>query len=199
VLVANPTVPAKTLDELIAWIRKNPGKLSYSSYSVGTPSHFLGFQFNERFGLDLVHVPAKGSGFQATDLMAGRVPFGFAQVQSTLPLIQEGKLDAVAITSGARSRFLPSIPTFAELGHGEFTTNVWFGLMLRAGTPPDVVTTLLNAAKAAHADTDVKAKLEALGLEVSGETGPEFAADIRKQAARWARLVKAAGFKADGG
>jgi tripartite-type tricarboxylate transporter receptor subunit TctC len=70
--------------------------------------------------------------------------------------------------------------------------------MLRAGTPPDVVTTLLNAAKTAHADTDVKAKLEALGLEVSGEAGPEFAADIRKQAARWARLVKAAGFKADG-
>jgi tripartite-type tricarboxylate transporter receptor subunit TctC len=198
VLVANPTVPAKTLDELVAWIRKNPGKLSYSSYSVGTPSHFLGFQFNERFGLDLVHVPAKGSGFQATDLMAGHVLFGFAQVQSTLPLIQEAKLNAIAITSGIRSRFLPSIPTFAELGHGEFTTNVWFGLMLRAGTPPDVLTTLLNAAKAAHADTDVKAKLEALGLEVSGETGPEFAADIRKQAARWARLVKAAGFKADG-
>jgi tripartite-type tricarboxylate transporter receptor subunit TctC len=131
--------------------------------------------------------------------MAGHVMFGFAQVQSTLPLIQEAKLNAIAITSGTRSRFLPNISTFAELGHGEFTANVWFGLMLRAETPPDVVTTLLNAAKAAHADTDVKAKLEALGLEVSGETGPEFAADIRNQAARWARLVKAAGFKANGG
>jgi tripartite-type tricarboxylate transporter receptor subunit TctC len=114
VLVANPTVPAKTLDELVAWIRKNPGKLSYSSYSVGTPSHFLGFQLNERFGLDLVHVPAKGSGFQATDLMAGHVMFGFAQVQSTLPLIQEAKLNAIAITSGTRSRFLPNISTFAD-------------------------------------------------------------------------------------
>ncbi len=197
VLVANPTVPAKTLDELIAWIRENPGKLSYSSYSAGTPSHFLGFQLNERFGLDLVHVPARGSGFQATDLMAGHVLFGFAQVQSTLPLIQEAKLNAIAITSGTRSRFLPNVPTFAELGYMEFTTNVWFGLMLRAGTPPNVMAKLLNAARAAHADPDVKTKLEALGLDVSGETGPQFAADIRKQAARWARLVKAAGFKAD--
>jgi tripartite-type tricarboxylate transporter receptor subunit TctC len=197
VLVANPTVPAKTLDELIAWIRKNPGKLSYSSYNAGTPSHFLGFQLKERFGLDLTHVPAKGSGFQATDLMAGHVLFGFAQVQSTLPLLQEGKLNAIAITSATRSRSLPNVPTFAELGYADFTANVWFGLMLRAGTPPSIVATLLNAAVAAHADPDVKAKLEALGLDVSGDTGPEFAADIRQQAARWARLVKAAGFKAD--
>jgi len=87
VLVANPTVPAKTLDELVAWVKNNPGRLGYSSYSVGTPSHFLGFQLNQRFGLDLVHVPAKGSGYQATDLLAGHVLFGFAQLQSTLPMI----------------------------------------------------------------------------------------------------------------
>jgi tripartite-type tricarboxylate transporter receptor subunit TctC len=198
VLVANPTLPAKTLDELVAWIRKNTGKLSYSSYSAGTPSHFLGFQLNERFGLDLVHVPAKGSGFQATDLMAGHVLFGFAQMQSTLPLIREGKLNAIAITGGTRSRFLPNVPSFAELDYGEFTANVWFGLMVRAGTPSDAVANLLNAAKAGHADPDVKAKLEALGLDISGETGPAFAGDIRTQAVRWARLVKAAGFKADG-
>jgi tripartite-type tricarboxylate transporter receptor subunit TctC len=198
VLVANPAVPARTLDELVVWIRKNPRRLNYSSYSAGTPSHFLGFQLNERFGLDLVHVPAKGSGFQATDLMAGHVPFGFAQLQSTLPLIREVKLTAIAITSATRSRFLPDVPTFAELDHAEFTTSVWFGLMLRAGTPPETVASLLNAAKAAHADRDLQTKFEALGLEVSGETGPEFAADIRAQAARWAKLVKAAGFNADG-
>jgi tripartite-type tricarboxylate transporter receptor subunit TctC len=199
VLVANPSVPAKTLDELIAWIRKNPGKLTYSSYSAGTPSHFLGFQLNERFGLDLVHVPAKGSGYQVTDLIAGHVPFGFAQVQSSLPMIREGKLKAVAVTSSTRSRFLPEIPSFAELGHDEFTTQVWYGLMLRAGTPADVLANLLNAAKAAHADADVRAKFEALGYDISGETGPSFAADIKAQAERWARLVKASGFKADGG
>jgi tripartite-type tricarboxylate transporter receptor subunit TctC len=199
VLVTHPSVPAKTLDELIAWIRKNPGKLTYSSYSAGTPSHFLGAQLNQQFGLDLVHVPAKGSGFQATDLMAGHVLFGFAQVQSTLPLIQDGKLRALAVTSEQRSRFLPDVPTFAEIGHREFTASVWFGLALRAGTPPAVVETLLGAAKAAHADPELKAKFEALTYDVSGQSGPEFAADIKAQAARWAGLVKAAGFNAQGG
>ena len=199
VLVANPSVPARTLDELVAWIRKNPGKLTYSSYSAGTPSHFLGYQLNERFGLDLVHVPAKGSGYQVTDLIAGHVLFGFAQVQSSLPMIHEGKLNALAVTSGARSRFLPEIPSFAELGHGEFTTQVWYGLMVRAGTPADALANLLNAAKAAHADADVKARFGGLGYDISGETGPGFAADIKTQAERWARLVKASGFKADGG
>ena len=197
VLVTHPSVPARTLAELIAWIKSNPGKLGYSSYDAGTPSHFLGFQLNERFGLDLVHVPTRGSGPQATDLMAGHVLFGFAQLQSTMTQIKAGKLNAIAVTSAARSRFLPDVPTFAELGHPEFTANVWFGLMVRAGTPPGVVDSLLKAAKAAHADPDVRAKLEAQGFDISGESGPEFVADIKAQIARWARLVKAAGFRAD--
>ena len=198
VLVANPGVPARTVTELVAWIKNSPGKLSYSSYTAGSPSHFLGFQLNERFGLDLVHVPSKGSGFQATELMAGHVQFGFAQLQSTLPLISEGKLNALALTSSARSHFLPNVPSFAELGYPEFTANVWFGLMVRAGTAPDVVARLLDVAKAAHADPDVKAKLEAQGFAVSGQSGPEFASDIAVQKERWARLVKASGFKGAG-
>ncbi len=199
VLVTNPGVPAKTLAELVAWVRNNPGKLSYSSYTAGTPSHFLGFQLNERFGLDLVHVPSRGSGAQATDLMAGHVLFGFAQMQPTLPLIQDGKLNVIAVTSKARSRFLPNAPTFEDRGYPEFTASIWFGLMIRAGTPPAVVESLLSAAKAAHADPAVKAKLEAQGFDVSGQSGAEFAADIKAQAERWARLVKASGFKADSG
>ena len=197
VLVAHPSVPARTLPELVTWIKKNPGKLSYSSYDAGTPSHFLGFQLNERFGLDLVHVPTRGSGPQATDLMAGHVLFGFAQMQSTLAHIKAGKLNAIAATSGGRSRFLPDVPTFAELGHPEFTANVWYGLMVRTGTPPGLMESLLNAAKAAHDDPGVRAKLEAQGFDISGQNGPEFAADIKAQIARWARLVKAAGFKAE--
>src|SRR5262245_21510806 len=196
-LVANPTVPAKTFAELIAWINQSPGKLSYSSYLAGTPAHFLGFQMNERFGLDLVHVPSRGSGFQTTDLIAGHVLFGFAQIQTTLPFLREGKLRALAVTDVPRSRHLPDVPTFAELGYPEFTTRVWFGLILRAGTPPDVVGKLLAAATAAHADPDVRAKLEAQGLDMSGQTGPEFAADIKAQSKRWAHLIKAAGYKAD--
>jgi tripartite-type tricarboxylate transporter receptor subunit TctC len=197
VLVAHPSVPAKTLPELVAWIRKNPGKLSYSSYTAGTPSHFLGSQLNQRFGLDLVHVPQRNSGAQATEMIAGHVRFGFAQMQTTLPHINAGRLNALAVTSAARSRFLPHVPSFKELGHDEFTAAIWFGLLIRAGTPPSVVASLLNAARAAHADPDVKAKLEAQGFDVSGQSGPEFEADIRAQIERWSHLVKGAGFKVD--
>jgi tripartite-type tricarboxylate transporter receptor subunit TctC len=197
VLVANPSVPARTFPELLAWIKQNPGKLSYSSYLAGTPAHFLGFQLNERFGLDLVHVPSKGSGFQQTDLIAGHVLFGFAQMQSSLPFVRERKLHAIATTDHSRSRHMPDVPTFAELGYPEFTARVWFGLLLRAGTPPDIVAKVLDAAKAAHADPDVRAKLDAQGLDMSGQTGPEFAADIREQGERWARIIKASGYKAD--
>lgn len=197
VLLANPSVPAKSLAELIAWIKQNPGKLSYSSYLAGTPAHFLGFQLNERFGLDLVHVPSKGSGFQMTDLIAGHVQFGFGQMQSSLPFVRDGKLRAIACTDDPRSRHMPDVPTFAELGYPEFTARVWFGLFLKAGTPPDVVARLLDAATAAHADPGIKAKFEVQGLDISGQAGPAFAADIRAHSAKWARLIKAAGYKAD--
>ena len=197
VLVANPSVPAKALAELVAWIKQNPGKLSYSSYLAGTPSHFLGYQMNERFGLDLVHVPSKGSGFQMTDMIAGHVQFGFAQTQSSLPFLRDGKLRAIAITDDPRSRHMPDVPTFTELGYPEFTARVWFGLSVRAGTPAPIVESLLAAAKAAHADADVRGKLDAQGFDMSGQTGPEFADDIRKQSERWARLIKASGYKAD--
>jgi tripartite-type tricarboxylate transporter receptor subunit TctC len=197
VLVTHPSVPAKTLAELVAWIKSNPGKLSYSSYTAGTPSHFLGFQMNERFGLDLAHVPYRGSGPQVTDLVAGHSLLGFSQMQSTLPYIGAGRLNAIATTGGVRSRFLPDVPTFAELGYAEFTANIWFGLMVRAGTPPAAVARLLNAAISAHTDPDVKAKLEAQGFDLSGEIGPELASEIKRQIERWARPIKASGFKAD--
>jgi tripartite-type tricarboxylate transporter receptor subunit TctC len=200
VLAANPAIPAKTVEELIAWIRKNQGKLSYSSYGEGRSSHFLGFLFNQRFGLDLAHLPAKGGGVQATDLVATRTLFGFAQLQPTLALFRDKKLNAIAVTSPERSRFLPNVPTFAELGQPDFTTEVWFGLMLRAGTPPAAVDAVLAAAKAAHEDAGVRAKLDAQGFDVSGETGPAFAAEIHSQMARWTRLVVASGFhRAAGG
>lgn len=197
VLLANPSVPAKSLAELISWIKKNPGKLSYSSYLAGTPAHFLGFQLNERFGLDLVHVPSKGSGFQMTDLIAGHVQFGFGQMQSSLPFVRGGKLRAIATTDDPRSPHMPDVPTFAELGYPEFTARVWFGLFLRTGTAPDVVARLFDAALTAHADPGVKTKLEAQGFDISGQAGPAFAADIRASSTKWARLIKAAGYRAD--
>jgi tripartite-type tricarboxylate transporter receptor subunit TctC len=199
VLVANPAIPVKTVEELIAWTAKNRGKLSYSSYGAGRSSHFLGFLFNQRFGLDLAHLPAKGGATQAAELVANRTLFGFAQLQPTLSLIKDKKLNAIAVTSPERSRFFPDVPSFAELGRPDFTANVWFGLMLRSGTPPAMVDAILAAAKAAHEDPGVRAKLDGQGFDVSGETGPAFAAEIRSQTARWARLVAASGFHREAG
>lgn len=197
VLVVHPSVPAKNLAELIAWIKKNPGKLSYASWSPGTPSAFLGYELNEKFGLDLTHVPYRGSAPQTTDLIAGHALLGFAQMQQSLPHIRNGELRAIAITSAKRSKLLPDVPTFAELGYPAFTATVWFGLLVKRGTPQAAVDRLLAAAKAAHADPTVRAILERQGYDVSGLTGPAFAAEIKTQIARWARLIKATKFSAD--
>jgi tripartite-type tricarboxylate transporter receptor subunit TctC len=197
VLVTHPSVPAKTLTELVAWIKQSPGKHTYASWSPGTPSAFLGLQFNNTFKLDMTHVPYRGSAPQTTDLVAGHQLLGFGQMQSTLPHIRAGKLHAIAQTSPKRTRFLPDTPTFAELGYPDFTATVWFGLLVKTGTPADVVKSYTDAAKSAHADADVKAKLEAQGFDVSGLTGPEFTAGIKAQIERWRRLVEASGFKAN--
>jgi tripartite-type tricarboxylate transporter receptor subunit TctC len=192
--VVHPSVPADTFADFLKWTKENRGKLSYSSYQSGTPSHFLGFQMNEKFDLDLTHVPYRGSGLQVTGLLGGHSLFGFAQVNSSLPHVRSGNLKALATTGPTRDRSMPDVPTFAELGYPEFTAKVWFGLLVKDGVPDDVFTRLTDAAKAAHADPAVKEKLEAQGFEVSGETGPQLKANIKEQVARWGRLVKASGF-----
>ncbi len=197
VLVAHPSVPAANFTEFLAWAKANRGKLSYSSYTPGTPSHFLGFQLNEKFDLDLTHVPYRGSGLQVNGLIAGHSLFGFAQVNSSAPQHSAGKLKSFGITSAERWPAMKDVPTFAELGQPEFTTRVWFGLLVKKGTPPDIVARLTAAAKEAHADPEVRSKLEAQGYEVTGETGPHLMADIKTQLARWARIVKAAGFSSE--
>ncbi len=197
VFAVHPGVPAKTFAEFIAWAKQNKGKLSYSSYQPGTPSHFLGYQLNEKFDLDLTHVPFRGSGLQATALIAGHTQFGFAQLNSTAPQHQIGKLRILAVTGPTRDKLLPDVPTFAELGYPEFTAKVWFGLLVKKGTPADLVQKYVAAAKVAHADPEVKAKLEAQGFDVVAETGPQLLPNIKEQIVRWGKLVKASGFSAE--
>jgi tripartite-type tricarboxylate transporter receptor subunit TctC len=197
VFVAHPSVPASTFDDFIAWAKANRGKLSYSSYNPGTPSHFLGHQLSEQFDLDLTHVPYRGSGLQVTALIGGHSLFGFAQVNSSMEQVRAGKLKALAITSATRYRSMPDVATFVELGCPQFSAQVWFGLLVKTGTPANIVDRLVEAAKAAHSDPEVKEKLEAQGYDVNGETGPQLKANIKAQIERWGRLVKAAGFNAD--
>jgi tripartite-type tricarboxylate transporter receptor subunit TctC len=197
VFAVHPSVPANTFAEFLAWAKTNKGKLSYASYQPGTPSHFLGYQLNEKFDLDLTHVPYRGSGLQATALVGGQSLFGFAQVNSTMPMAEAGKLKLLAITNPERYRFLPNVPTFAELGYPDFTAKVWFGMFLKKGTPDALIKRYTDAAKVAHNDADVKKKLEAQGFEVVSESGPQLIPNIKQQIERWGKLVKASGFSAE--
>ncbi len=196
VLVTHPGVPAKTLSELVAWVKANPGKVSFASFSPGTISHFLGHQMNERFGLDMTHITFKGSGPQVQSLLGGHVQLGFSQIQTGLPHVQGGKLVGIAVTGATRWRQLPAVPTFAELGFPEFTASTWFGLVARTGTPPEILARIVDAAKTAHSDPVVRERLEQMGFDVSGQSGAEFAASLRAGEERWAKVVKATGFRA---
>jgi len=193
VLAVHPSVPAKSLDELSAWAKANPGS-GYASFSPGTPSQFLGFQLSEQRGLGMVHIPYRGSAPQVADMMGGHAPLGFTQLQSSLPLIQDGKLRAIVTTGAQRSRQLPDTPTLHELGMPEYDTTVWFGVMAPARTPKPALEALTQALVAVHADPAVRKRLEDSGYDVSGQTGEPFAKAIEASRERWAGLVKATGF-----
>lgn len=196
VLVTHPSVPAKTFPDLVKWIQDPANKAAYASFSPGTPSHFLGFQLNERLKATMTHIPYKGSAPQVTDILGGQVPLGFTQLASAVPHAKEGKLNVIAVTSPERSRYFPQVPTLAELGHKDLGTTIWFGLFAPAAVPPAVVETIRAAAQKAHADLGYRSRLEALNFDVPNESVAEFERTIAADSARWAGLVKATGFKA---
>ena len=196
-LSIHPSLPARNLTELANWLNANPSKAAYASFSPGTPSHFLGFQLNERLKLNMVHVPYKGSAPQLNDLLAGQVLLGFTQMQGATQQIQTGKLNALAITSTERSKHLPQVPTLAELGYRDLSLQVWFGLVAPTGTPQPVVETITTAVMKVQNDQEYRAKLEAQGFDVPRESGATFAATIANDTARWAKVVQATGFKAN--
>lgn len=196
VLVVHPSVPARNFAELAEWIRNPANKAAYASFSPGTPSHFLGHQLNERLGASMPHVPYKGSAPQVTDMLGGQVPLGFTQLASAMQHIEAGKLRAIAVTSARRSRFLPQVPTVAEVGHKDLETTIWFGLFAPAATPAPVLEAIRAAALKAHSDPAYRARLEALNFDLPDESGAAFEKSIATESARWAGLVKATGFRA---
>jgi tripartite-type tricarboxylate transporter receptor subunit TctC len=197
VLVLHPSVPASSLKEVIALAKKQPGKWTYASSGNGTSIHMSGAMFTQMTGTDILHIPYKGSGPAVTDLLAGQVNMMFDNIPSSLPHIKAGKLRAVATTGAKRDPALPDLPTVAEAGVPGYESGVWFGLMVPAGTPKDIIGRLNAAAvQAAKAPEFVK-RMTALGYNIIPGTPEEMAAMNKRDLALWAPIIKASGATVD--
>ena len=197
VLVVNNGVPAKSVAELTALARAEPGKLTFGSAGVGTTQHLSGELFKTMAGLDIQHVPYRGIAAVMPDLLGGRLTMAFGNISAVLPLVREGRLRAFAVTSINRSAIAPDLPTMDESGFTGFEAVPWFGLMAPAGTPPAIVGRIHRDTVRILAMPDVRKKLNDLGLDVIGGSPAELAAAIEREIPQWARVINQAGIKAN--
>ena len=197
VLAVNPSVPAQTVQELVALIQANPGKYSYASAGVGTGAHLTGELFRSSLKLDLVHVPYGGGGPAIAAAVAGHTPISFGSAAATIPQHQDGKLRALAVGGTKRLKGLPSIPTFREAGYPDVQCDAVVGILAPAHTPKDIVTLLNKEIAAAVAPPEVQERLTTLGFETASATPEEFAAYLKAEIPKWAEVIRAAGIKAN--
>ena len=190
VLVVNPQVPAKTVQELLAQARAQPGKLAYGSNGAGTGQHLIGAQFESMGGVELLHVPYKGSGPLTTDLLGGQIAMSFDTVTPVLPHIKAGKLRALAVTTARRSVALPDVPTLDEAGLKGFDMGTWFGVLAPASTPREVLARLGADMNRIIESPQFRRKMEEIGAEPIGGSPEQMARQIRDDTDRFARLVK---------
>jgi tripartite-type tricarboxylate transporter receptor subunit TctC len=194
-LVVNPSVPARTVKELIDLIRANPGKYTFSSPGLGTQPHLAGEQLRLSLGLDLVHVPFTGAGPSNTSVIAGHTPIGFSTLAAAVPLVADGKLRVLAVTSKSRSQALPDVPTMSESGYPDIAGDSWIGVMVPAGTPKEIVATLHREIAQIVALSDLRERLVALGYEPIASTPEEFAQFIKAELGMWGRVIRTANIK----
>jgi tripartite-type tricarboxylate transporter receptor subunit TctC len=195
-LSVNPSVAARSVDELVALIKSNPGKYSYASAGAGQASHLLGETFRLTLGLDLVHVPFNGSGPAIASTIAGHTPIGFTSAATAAPQVKDGKLRALAVMNKTRLRVLPEVPTMAEAGHGDIECDDWLALLVPAGTPKEIATLLYRRVTDIIAQPAMKEQLSELGFQPVGNTPEEFAAQIRADVVKRAKLIHDAGIRA---
>jgi tripartite-type tricarboxylate transporter receptor subunit TctC len=195
ILAVNVDVPAKTVAELIALAKVQPGKLTYASPGTGTPQHIAGEMLKRMAGIDIVHVPYRGANF--TDVIAGRVTMTFQNAGAILPIVREGKLRPLAVTSLKRSPNMPEFPTMIEAGVADFEATSWFGLLAPVGTPSEIVTKLHHEAVRIVSRPDMREKFALIGLDVVGDAPDAFAAIIRSDTLKWAKVIKEAGIKGE--
>ncbi len=194
ILAVNNDVPAKTVAGLFARAKAQPGKLSYASPGVGTPQHIAGELLKRLGGVDIVHVPYRGAVF--TDVIGGRVTMTLQNMGAISPIVREGRLRGIAVTSLQRTAIMPHLPTIAESGFPGFEATSWFGLMAPAGTPPAMVNKVHQQAKAITEMTDVREKLAQLGLDTVSDSPDVLSAIIKADIAKWAKVIKDANIKA---
>jgi tripartite-type tricarboxylate transporter receptor subunit TctC len=196
-LVVHPSVPARSVSELVALAKAKPGELNYASVGNGTAVHLATELFRQRAGIDVVHVPYKGSAPALTDLVAGRTSMMFVNVLSARSFVESGQLRALAIGTAQRSAVMPDVPTVAETGMPGFQAVVWFGLLAPAGTPQPIIDRL-NAVAAKHLATpDFKQKLAEQAAEAVPSSSHEFSALIKAEIQTWAPVIRAAGVQLD--
>jgi tripartite-type tricarboxylate transporter receptor subunit TctC len=193
VVVVNAAVPVKTVRELVAYAKANPGALHFGSSGIGAASHLSGELFKSKAGVDLVHVPYKGTGQALTDLLAGHIQMMFAPVQTVAPHLQGGKIRAIAVTGLQPIEALPGVPTVAASGVADYQALGWFGVLAPAATPPAVLAKLNEDINRLLANPDVRKELVAKGAAPGSMTTAEFGRFIRQEQQRWTQLIKDAG------
>jgi tripartite-type tricarboxylate transporter receptor subunit TctC len=194
-LVVHPDVPAKTLPELAALARAQPGKLTYGHAGVGTSQHLGGELFKYMAHVDIQPVAYRGTTAVLPDLLAGRLTMSFANISNALPLVREGRLRAFAVTSRLRSAAAPELPTMAESGYPGFEAVPWFGLLAPAGTPSVIIDKIHRETVRVLALSEVHRSLDMLGIDTIGNSPTEFAAAIKAEIPQWAAVIKGAGIK----
>ena len=196
-LVVHPSLGVASVDELIRAAKAQPGKITFASSGNGTSPHVSGELFSVMAGVQMLHVPYRGSTPAVTDLLGGQVQLMFSPASTVLPHIRAGKLKALASTSAKRTAIAPDLPTIDELGLKGFETSVWVGFVAPVGTPPDVVAKIVTATHAALDSPDVQALFRTQGIDVVKMEPDEFARYIRSETTKWAKVIQAAGIKSE--
>jgi tripartite-type tricarboxylate transporter receptor subunit TctC len=197
ILVVHPSLPVKSVKELVALAKARPGQLDYASSGGGSSSHLAAELFNNMAGVKMTHVPYKGGGPAVVALISGQVSVGFATTPSVMPHVKSNKLRGLAVTSARRLPLAPDLQTISEAGVSGYEAVTWYGLLVPAGTPKEVITRLHAEAVKTLGLPDIRKRLDASGFEAIGNTPEEYAAYTRNEIDKWAKVIKASGARAD--